>query len=191
MAGIRLGAYHFTTDEDAVPSDGFEIKRGGKDGFAIEAFYNYFFLDQVGVEATLGSANRDDLIFESEEIGQLFGSANVYPIAVGIKLTPLSGLVSDHYQPYFHGGGSLVITREMFQGGKFKDLYALYERGSKSRTDFGWWIGAGFESYISSVVCVTSNFKYHFIDYSKPIAGYKDHSGYQITLGVAYILRKK
>jgi hypothetical protein len=44
---------------------------------------------------------------------------------------------------------------------------------------------------VMSSVCVTSNFKYHSVDYSKSIGGYKDHSGYQITVGAAYILRSK
>jgi len=192
LAGVRLGVYHFTTEETASPSEDLEVIGGEKNGFAAEFFYNYFLLDQLGLEFSLGSSSRGDIIFRSDEIGEFFGSVNVYPIAVGIKVTPLSGLVSDRYQPYFHGGGSLVITRELFEGVRSVDLQALWDRGgTQSRTDFGWWAGAGFESYVSTGICVTSNFKYHSIDYSKSIGGYNDHSGYQVTFGVAYIFRKK
>lgn len=192
LLGIRLGVCHFTTDEATSPSEGLEVIGGSKNAFTGELFYNYFMLDQLALEFCLGSNARGDITFRSPEIGEFFGSVNVYPIAVGIKLTPLSGLVSDHYQPYFHGGGSLVVTRELFESANYVDIYAYYDRGGqKSRTDFGWWAGFGFESYIMSSVCVTSSFKYHSIDYSKSIGGYKDHSGYQITFGAAYVLRKK
>jgi hypothetical protein len=190
--GIRLGVYHFTTDETVSLSEGLKIIRSKKDGFAAEFFYNYFLLDQFGFEFSLGSASRADIIFRSVEIGEFFGSVNVFPIAIGLKVTPLSGLVSEHYQLYFHGGGSLVITRELFEGARGVDIDAYLDRGgAQSRTDFGWWAGFGFESYVSSRICVTSNFKYHSIDYSESIGGFKDHSGYQITFGVAYIFRKK
>ena len=192
LVGIRLGVYHFTTEETVSPSEGLEIIGSKKDGFAAEFFYDYFLLDQLGFEFSLGSASRSDIIFRSDSIGEFFGSVNVFPIAVGIKLTPLSGLISKHYQPYVHGGGSLVITRELFEGARGVDIEAYWNRGgSKSRTAFGWWTGFGFESYVSSRICVTSNFKYHSIDYSESIGGFKDHSGFQITFGVAYIFRKR
>jgi hypothetical protein len=192
LVGIRLGVYHFTTDETVAPSEGLEIIGSKKDGFAAEFFYNYFLLDQLAFEFSLGSASRADIIFRSAEIGEFFGSINVFPIAVGMKVTPLSGLVSDRYQPYFHGGGSLVITRELFEGIRRVDYQALLNRGGPlSRAAFGWWAGFGFESYVSARICVTSSFKYHSIDYSESIGGFKDHSGYQIAFGVAYIFRKK
>jgi hypothetical protein len=192
LMGIRLGVYHFTTDETVAPSEGLEVVGSKKNGFAAEFFYDYFLLDQLGFEFSLGSASRADIIFRSDSIGELLGSVNVYPIAIGIKVTPLSGLVSDHYQPYLHGGGSLVITRELFEAGRGVDPVAYWDRGgAQSRTDFGWWAGFGFESYVASRICVTSNFKYHSIDYSESIGGFRDHSGYQITFGVAYIFRKK
>lgn len=192
LVGIRLGVYHFTTDETVSLSEGLEIIGSKKDGFAAELFFNYFPLDQLAFELSLGSASRADIIFRSAEIGEFFGSINVFPIAVGMKVTPLSGLLSDHYQPYFHGGGSLVITRELFEGIRRVDYQALLNRGGAlSRAAFGWWAGFGFESYVASKICVTSNFKYHSIDYSESIGGFKDHSGYQITFGVAYIFRKR
>jgi hypothetical protein len=192
LLGVRLGVYHFTTEETVSPSRGLDIIGGHRNGFAGEFFYNYFPLDQLGLVATLGSSSRSDIIFRSQEIGEFFGSVNVYPIAVGIKLTPVSGLVSDRYQPYFHGGGSIAITRELFEGVRSIDLEAYWGRGgSQSRTDFGWWVGTGFESYVASNICVTSSFKYHSIDYSESIGGYRDHSGYQVAFGVAYIFRKR
>ena len=192
LVGIRLGVYHFTTEETVSPSEGLEIIGSKKDGFAAEFFYDYFLLDQLGFEFSLGSASRADIIFRSDLIGEFFGSVNVFPIAVGMKVTPLSGLVSERIQPYVHGGGSLVITRELFEGARGVDIEAYWNRGgSQSRTAFGWWAGFGFESYVSSRISVTSNFKYHSIDYSESIGGFKDHSGYQITFGVAYIFRKK
>lgn len=192
LVGIRIGSYHFTTDEELSISEGLEISGGSKNAVTAELFYNYFFLDQLGFEFSLGSATRSDITFESDSIGEFLGTVNVYPIAVGVKLTPLSGIVSEYFQPFVHGGGSLVITREMFEGARRIDIREYLDRGGEqSKTDFGWWAGAGFESYVSSRICVTSNFKYHSIEYSESIGGYKNHSGYQIMVGVAYIFRKK
>ncbi|MBU1318970.1 MAG: outer membrane beta-barrel protein [candidate division Zixibacteria bacterium] len=192
LVGVRLGIYHFTSNEESIFGDNLISSSTTNNGFAAEVFFNYFFLDQTALEVSLGNANRGDILYENESIGRLFGSAGVYPMTLGLKITPLSGIVSGHYQPYIHGGGSLVVTREIFEGGTlYTDQYAYYDFGSKSRTAFGWWAGGGFESYVSSTIAVTSNFKYYSIDYSKYIAGYKDHSGYQISVGIAYIFRKK
>jgi len=191
LVGLRIGVYHFTSNEESIFGDNLVSSSITKNGFAAELFFNYFFLDQVALEVSLGNANRGDILFENDSIGRLFGSASVYPIAVGIKVTPLSGIIRDRYQPYIHGGGSLVVTREIFEGGRLTGPYTFYDFSSKSRTGLGWWVGGGFESYVSSTIAVTSNFKYYSIDYSKYIAGYKDHSGYQISVGVAYIFRKK
>lgn len=192
LVGIRIGAYHFTTEEKLSLSKGLEVSGGSKDAVTAELFYNYFVLDQLAFELSLGNSSRSDITFKSDEIGEFFGTVNVYPIALGVKLTPLSGIVHEHFQPYVHGGGSLVITREIFEGIRSIDLEEYLDRGGEqSSTDFGWWAGAGFESYVSSRICVTSNFKYHAIDYSESIGGYKNHSGYQIMVGVAYIFRKK
>jgi hypothetical protein len=191
LVGARVGIYHYTTNEKSIFSDNLVASSTTSDGFAAEVFYNYFLLDQLAMEISLGSANRGDILYE-DSTARLFGSANVYPMTFGIKITPLSGLVSDHYQPYVDGGGSVVVTREIFEGGTlYTDYYSPYDFGSKSKTSVGWWAGGGFESYVAQTLAVTSNFKYYSIDYSKYIAGYKDHSGYQISVGLAYIFRKK
>jgi len=190
IIGIRLGIYHFTTAEESIFGDNLVFSGAHENGFAAEFFFNYYFLDQLALEVSLANANRGDILFESDSIGRLFGSANVYPMAVGLKFTPVSGIISEKFQPYFFGGGSLVITREIFEGGTLYGPYTFYDFDSKSRTDVGWWAGGGIESYLSRKILLSSSFKYYSIEYSKYIAGYKDHSGYQITVGIGYNFKK-
>jgi len=187
MAGIRIGVHHFTADKTNQFEDGFEVLAESDASFVAEFYYNYFLLNQLGMELSLASAHRSDLVYTNaaEDI-RLFGSANVYPISLGVKFTPLSGLVSDHYQPFLSIGGSLVVTRQLFDTSYYS---YYYDYATSSETDLGWYWGVGFESYVSRTVCVTSSFKNYSIEYSDPIAGYKDHSGWQITVGAAYIMR--
>jgi hypothetical protein len=191
LLGVRIGLLHYTSSDKQTYPEGVVFSGAIENGFVAEAFYNYYFLDQLGLEISLGNANRGDIVFESDSIGRLFGAASVYPIAVGLKLTPLSGIVRDHYQPFLSAGGALVITRELFEGGYLTNPYDYYDLSTKSKTDVGWWVGGGFESYVSSTICVHSSLTYYGIDYSEPIAGNKDHSGYRLAFGIAYIFRKK
>jgi len=190
--GIRIGVHHFTTGEEAEVTEGLRVEPGGQEGFAAEAFYNYYLLDQLAFEVSLASAHRSDVTFKSTETGAVFfGTANVYPMSVGIKVAPLASMLSEKYQPWFAGGGSLVITRELFEAARDIDLEEYFDRGEKSKTDLGYWLGAGFDSFISRSFGVTGSFKYFGIEYDSPVAGYRDHSGWQITVGVSYIVRKR
>ncbi len=190
--GVRIGLYH-TTSTDKSVFVGLPVTSSiGRNALSAEFFYNYFFLDQIGFEIILGSISRGDIEFEDDFDHRLIGSANIYPMAIGLKLTPLSGITSRKFRPYIHGGGSLVVTRELYEGGQLAGQYNdLYAFRSRSETDFGWWAGGGLESFVSSSVCITSDFKYQSIKHGEYIAGYKDHSGYQITFGVGYILGKQ
>jgi opacity protein-like surface antigen len=190
--GVRIGLFHTTSTDESVFVDLPVTSSIGSNAISAEFFYNYFFLDQIGFEIILGSISRGDIEFVDDSSYRLLGSANVYPIAIGLKLTPLSGITSRSFQPYIHGGGSLVVTRELYESGQLAGQYNdLYAFGSRSETDFGWWAGGGLESFVSSSVCITSDFKYQSIKHGEYIAGYKDHSGYQITFGVGYIFRKR
>ncbi len=186
MLGVRFGVHSFTTNEEGTFED-LDVNTSTDVSFAAEFYFNYFLVDKLGMELSLGSAHRGEVVFRDSNSALVsYGSANVYPMSVGLKATPLSGWVSDHYQPFFLIGGSLVVARRIFETG---DL-GLYAYGTESETDFGWFWGAGFESYISHSICVSSSFKQYSIDYSDYIAGYKDHSGWQIIVGIAYIWRQ-
>ncbi len=191
-AGVRIGLYH-TTATDESPFEGMPVTSNiGSNAVTAEFFFNYFFIDQIGFEVILGSISRGDIEFKDDQSNRLFGSASVYPMAFGLKLTPLTSLVSRRFRPYIHGGGSLVVTRELYEGGQLAgQYYSSYALATRSESDFGWWAGGGIESFVSSSICITSDFKYQSIKYNEYIAGRKDHSGYQITLGVGYILGKR
>jgi hypothetical protein len=194
LVGLRFGLYHNTGDRGAAPDSSPSPVRSNisENAVTMEFFYNYYVLDWLAFEGILGTISRGDVEFSDDLGNRAFGSASMYPIQVGLKLAPLSGHVSDNYRPYIHGGGALFVVREIYEGGYLASPYDdYYTFATRSKTKFGWWLGGGFESYVSQTICLTSDIKYESISYSDIIAGFRDHSGYQITVGVAYIFRHK
>jgi hypothetical protein len=189
LVGVRIGL--FSNSADKVPAyESDSITSSISDNaFLFEFFYNYFLLDWLALDGMIDIISRGDVEIRSGN-DRMFGTASVYPLQAGIKILPFCSLLSETYRPYIHAGGSLVVAREIYDGG-YNIYYDGYEIATRSETGFGWWIGGGFESYVSTSICITSDFKYQSIDYSDYIAGYKDHSGYQFSVGIAYLIRKK
>jgi hypothetical protein len=186
-AGIRLGVGHISQDSPDEQYSDYAIT-ADQNGFYSEAFYNWHFSNDFALEITLAAFNRGEFRWQIEGIGNLFGSINIYPLMVGLKVKPFASMLEEKYQPYVNFGGSLVVGRNLIEGGTVVDP-TVYLEGD-SFTTWGWYAGAGFESFISSTICITSSIKYQKLKFDEAVGGYLDHSGYQISFGAAYIIRK-
>jgi len=186
--GIRLGVGHTVQDEPDQRYSNYEISADAN-GFYSEAFFNWHFLNEVALEIAQAALTRGEFRWNVED-GNFFGNINLYPIMFGIKLKPLASQLSQYYQPFVGGGGSIIVGRAVIEGGTVFDPYVYIDRSAESETALGWWLSGGFESFVSSTICITSQFRYQHMKFDKPVGGYIDHSGYQITFGVAYIFRK-
>lgn len=185
--GIRLGVGHFSTDSPDNEYINYNIT-ADRNGFFSELFYNWQFMNELALDLSLGVINRGEFRWVVEE-GNFFGSINVYPISIGIKARPFANMLSKHYQPYVAVGGSLCFGRAVIEGGTVYDYRYYIDSPEKTRTDVGWWISTGFESFVSSTIMITSTFKYQGIKFSNTIGGYKDYTGYQIAFGVGYVFK--
>lgn len=184
-AGIRIGVGHTT---QATPDEEFSNYRitSDQNGFYTEAFFNWHFLNELALDIGLASLNRGEFRWTIIE-GDFFGSINIYPIMAGLKIKPLASMLSDDYQPWIAGGGSIVVGRAVIEGGT--NPYIPIS-SAESQTALGWWLGGGFDSFISSTIVLSSSFRYQHMKFGKPVGGYLNHSGYQISFGIGYIFRK-
>lgn len=185
--GIRLGVGHFNQDTPDQEYVNYNIT-ADQNGFYSELFYNWHFINELALDIGLAVINRGEFRWQVPE-GSFFGSINVYPISVGLKVRPFASVLSKNYQPYFSGGGSVYVGRAVIEGGTVYNPYIYIDSPDRTQTDIGWWVGAGFESFISASIMITSSFRYHGIKFGDTVGGFKDYTGYQISLGVGYIFK--
>ncbi len=95
--------------------------------------------------------------------------------------------------PFIEGGGALIVGRETAEIGNNVAYYTPLENGSvRSSTNFNWWLGVGSEIPLSESIQLDFMVKYIRTQFSDYIAGIKDYSGVQITVGIGYFkLHKK
>lgn len=189
LIGIRIGAGHANEDTpDEIYSN--YVVTADQTGLFSELFFNWYFMNELALEIGLASLNRGDFRFNVDE-GDFFGHISIYPIMLGLKVKPFSSFLDEIAQPYIGAGGSIVVGRALIEGGTVFDPYAYINRSVESETALGWWLSGGFESFISTNICLTSSFKYQYMNFNEPVGGYSDHTGYQISFGVGYIFRDK
>lgn len=187
-AGIKIGVGHTSQEAPDEQYIDYNIS-SDQNGFHTEIFFNWHFLNEIALDVGLSVINRGEFRWFVEGVGNFFGTINLYPIDAGVKIKPLASQLSDNYQPWIAGGGSLIVGRGVIEGGSILNPYVYIDRDSESATTLGWWLGAGFDSFVSTTIGLTGSVKYHKMDFGEAIGGYLDHSGYQIAFGIAYILR--
>ena len=122
--GIRLGVGHFNSDTPDEEYIDYTIS-ADQNGFYSELFYNWQFMNELALDISLGVVNRGEFRWLVDE-GNFFGSINVYPISLGIKVRPFANMLSKHYQPYVAGGGSLIFGRAVIEGGTVYNSLCIY-----------------------------------------------------------------
>jgi hypothetical protein len=107
---------------------------------------------------------------------------------LGLKLSPFRSQLPLQSHPYIEGGGALIVGREAATLGTYGSTFAAYTDGViGSETDFNWWGAAGCEIPLSQTLQFDFMVKYIGTKFSGDIAGIKDFSGMQISIGIGYI----
>ena len=194
--GFRVGAFSNTTNELAHSNDVLRLKTH-KTMFYIEGFLNYYLTDFAALALNLGSYSkgeiRFDIYYNNVYDGSFVGQASVYPVQLGLKLSPFQKQLPLASQPYVEGGGAIIVGREAATLGTYNSVFANYTDGTlASETDFNWWMGGGVEIPIARTIQLDFMVKYINTKFSGDIVGIKDYSGWQITAGIGYLsFRKK
>ena len=192
VLGVRLGLFTNSTDELAHPTDLLRVS-DTKTNFYAEAFLNYYFTPWLAGVLNLGSYSKGDITFQvyvnDVYDGQFVGQASIYPMQLGLKLSPFAQQLPGRIRPYLEGGGALIIGRETATLGPYDSYFAQYTDGTIStESDFNWWAGGGAEIPLSEALSFDLMGKYLSTKFSGDIAGISDYSGWQVSVGISYRL---
>jgi hypothetical protein len=188
--GVRVGLFDNShNDLEVVNSD---VKLfASRTVFYIEGYVDYYLLDYLAFCANVGSYSKGDIRFDvyynGVFDGSFIGQASVYPMQVGLRLTPFRDQLPLQCRPYVEGGGALIVGRETASMGTYGSTFGTYTDGTiGSETDFNWWAGIGSEIPMSPTIQLDFMVKYLKTQFSGDIAGIKDFSGVQISIGIGY-----
>jgi opacity protein-like surface antigen len=106
---------------------------------------------------------------------------NIYPFFVTGKLYPLAQIANITVHPYFQFGGGIVHASR-----SGVDYYYGVEFTEDSETKLTYTLGGGIDFPVADQICLLANYRYLPVDFSDPLAGLKDYSGWQVTVGLAY-----
>jgi hypothetical protein len=189
--GVRLGLFNNShNDIDRANSD---VKLfAAKTIFYIEGYVNYYLLDFLALSANLGSYSKGDIRFDVYDgdvlVGSFIGQASVYPMQLGLKFSPFSNQLPLKCRPFLEGGGALIVGRETATMGTYSlAQYQYWDGNIGSETDFNWWAAIGTEIPLSPTIQMDFMVKYVKTNFSGDIAGIKDYSGVQISIGIGYV----
>ena len=194
--GFRVGAFANTTDELAKPTNVIRLKTN-QTLFYIEAYVNYYLTDFAALAVNFGSYSkgeiRFDVYYNGVYDGSFVGQAAIYPVQLGLKLSPFKKQLPLAAQPYVEGGGALIVGRESATLGTYNSIFAQYTDGTlSSETNLNWWLGGGVEIPLATTLQLDFMVKYINTHFSGDIVGIKNYSGWQITAGIGYLsFRKK
>lgn len=177
---IRLGLWHLTKP-DYTSEPGLEVKNQ-KNFFYAEASLENGLGRFASFDVTFGTLFRGTTRFSSSSTGRIFlGTANVLPVSLGFTLYPIP---AGKIRPYIRGGGTVAIGNS--NSGNFRgfDSFGNPLFDSKTRLTAGAFASAGLSYRIMSKLNLLTEFSYHHLDFSGPVAGVSNHSGYKILIGL-------
>jgi hypothetical protein len=193
--GGRIGIFSNSEEQLATGSDIVKLY-ANKNNIYVEASFAYYLLPPLAVVSYLGSYSKGDIRFDGFQTGigyrTFFGSASVYPLQLGVKLSPFASQLPLRLQPFVEGGGALIIGSESINS-LYYDRYrdAWVDGSIETETDWNWWLGCGAEAPLSKKVYLDFVGKYINVNFSGDIAGIRDYSGWQITFGFGYLILSK
>lgn len=189
--GLRLGLFSNSHNEMGQSTNDVRLF-ANQTNIYVEGFIDYYLTSWLALALNLGSYSKGDIRLDVYINGALDGSfigtASIYPVQVGIKLSPFKGELPLRSLPYLEGGVALIVGRTTAYS-----QFARYSDGViGSETDLGWWIGGGVEIPLADRFQLDLMVKYINTKFSGDIAGIKDYSGLQASVGVGFIhLRKQ
>lgn len=193
--GVRLGLFTNKSNELNQPND--EVKLfGNRTNFYVEAYANYYLTRWLAGVLNLGSYSKGDITFDvyvnGVFDGQFLGQASIFPMQLGLKVSPFSTQFPGKARPYLEGGGAFIIGRETATLGPYDSYWARYTDGSvASESDWGWWLGGGAEIPLTEALSFDTMVKYLDNKFNGDIAGISNYSGWQFSIGIVYVFLRK
>lgn len=189
--GLRLGIFSNSRNEFQQPANNVKLFANKTNGY-MEGFLDYYFLDVLALAVNLGTYSKGDIRFDhyinGAFDGSFIGTASIYPMQLGLKFSPFRNQLPQRFQPYIEGGGALIVGRETITIGDAYSWFAQNTDGSiGSETDLNLWVGGGGEIPISEKINLDIMVKYIRTRFSGDIAGIKDYSGLQVSIGVGFL----
>ncbi len=178
--GIRLGLWHFTKP-DFTNEPGLEVNNK-RNYFYAEAALENGLGRFATFDVAFGTIFRGTTRFSSSSTGRIFlGTANVLPVSLGFTLYPIP---AGKIRPYIRGGGTVAIGNS--NSGNFRgfDSFGNPLFDSKTRLTACAFASAGLSHRIMTKLNLLTEFSYHHLDFSGPVAGVSNHSGYKILIGL-------
>jgi hypothetical protein len=179
--GVRIGLWHLTNPD--FTQEGNLNLSSQKNFFYMEATLENPLNRFLSFDVSLGTLFRGTIRYQTTSGSRFAGSANVLPVSLGLTLYPLP--FSAGIQPYFRGGGTVAIGNS--NSGNFSgfDASGNPRFNSKTRVTAGYFGSAGIKKRIVPKVHLLTEFSFHQLKFSGPVAGISNHSGYKILAGVS------
>lgn len=188
MAGLRLGMW--VDQGEAGPVSGATFHAELTDaGFYTEFFLDYRLIRQLMLEISMGIASRGDAVIVYAD-DSLFGTINLYPLLVQMKVLPLAGK-SRQLNPFLIGGGGVVWGRQNIEIIYSSDLFYDPDAANRTEYDFIGVLGGGVDIALSEQLGLNITAKYHPITFGNTLVGVKEYTGIAVSVGIAYFLHKR
>jgi len=185
LVGGQLGPW-FTEDLDKdITEEGYYLSASST-AFHLELFYQTPLISSLYLDLNFGSVSRGDIRIV-QQFESSIGDATLYPIGVGLQWIPFAKSANSMFQPLVRAGGSLIIGTERLERTIQSQIGYLIGFDSKSRTDVGFYAGAGALLVLGRQFALRGEAKYQHAKFSKELFGVRDYSGIQVLFGAAYL----
>jgi opacity protein-like surface antigen len=185
FAGGRLGAWVMTGGEEVLDPNDNPVDLS-KSSFYAEFFYAQRFGSRLAGEISLGIFSQGDIEYQSNT-NILLGTVNIYTFLLSGKFYPITRFPGTSFYPYVRAGGGLVYgNRDISDGYYYYQDYFIEE----NQTKFTYLLGAGMDWQVAQQIGITLDFKYVPVKFGKPLAGFEDYSGWELSIGVGYVWPK-
>lgn len=192
--GARVGLFTNTQNQDEIryqQGDNEVQLFPNKTNFYLEGFVNYYFTSYFAAVANVGSYTKGDIRYDAFVVGlgpaSFLGSASIYPIQLGARLSPFTQQLPLKMMPYVEAGGALIVGRETVAGLEYDAYLGRFTDGTlTTESDWSWWVGGGTEIPLSPTIQIDIMGKYIDNQFTGDIAGIRDFTGFQASIGVSY-----
>jgi len=158
--------------------------------FYLEGYFAYRFNRWLVGEFSLGLVSRGDVTIYEIGGGSSFGSLNVYPVLMKLRVYPFAGL-SGSIHPYVFAAGGVYYGKHSISIVNSYEGLLRANFGEESQTALGYALGGGIDWPLASVVALDLNIQYLPIDFGDPLIAVEDYSSVTITVGVKYLFFSK